>query len=97
MRMIQSFLVVIVILLFLINLRYSFNEFSKWRESIYAQKCYLQDIINLTEKRDQFKIEIFKLKTDPLTRERLVRQYGYSKPNERTYRILRSNSNLKKS
>ncbi len=88
MRIIQSCLVIIATLLFLINLRCSFAEFSRWRKAIYAQKCYSQDIADLEERWDQLKIEFANLQTDPLTRERLVRQYGYSKPNERTYRIL---------
>ena len=94
MRIIQLFLVIIVTLLFLINLRCSFDEFGKWRKSIYAEKNYLQDIADLKEQWDQLKIEIVKLQTNPLTRERLVRQYGYSKPGEQTYHILRSDSRL---
>ena len=94
MRIIQSFFVIIATLLFLINLRCSFNEFSNWRKAIHAQNSYSQEIAGLKAKLDQLKIENTKLQTDPLTRERLVRKYGYSYPDEQIYRILRSNTQL---
>ena len=88
MRFVQSGLFVFAGLVLLISVVRLFAELWDWHEAREIRQHSLDELKDLEVERDQLRVEIEKLKTDELAKERLARRLGYVKPGEVIYKIV---------
>lgn len=90
MRFFQSWLFIITLPVLLISSYRFVKEFQNWQKVRQIKQDYLEDIKELELKRDNLKVKVEKLKSDKLIQERLVRRFGFIKPGETVYKVVRS-------
>ncbi len=66
-----------------------FDAYRRWQESKAIYNVTLARNDELRAERDRYARMAEKLQSDPLEKEWLVRSYGYIKPGETAYRIVR--------
>ncbi len=90
MRFLQSWLFIVTLPVLLISSYRFVEEFQNWQKVRQVKQDYLVRLKELEQKRDRLKDRVQKLKSDDLNQERLVRQFGFIKPGETVYKIVRS-------
>jgi cell division protein FtsB len=91
MRFVKICLIILVALLVLLAGLYQVVQgFWRWQEAREVKQQYDDKIAELEDRRDQLKEYVEKLKTHPLTKERIARRIGYIKRGETIYKIERS-------
>ena len=66
------------------------HGFWRWQEARQIKQQYDDKIAELEQERDLLKVYVEKLKTDPLTKERIARQMGYIRRGETVYKFERA-------
>ena len=87
MRFIQPGLSVLAVIMLLISLYRFVEGFQNWQEAREIKRRSLDELAELERERDRLKVQVEKLKTDALTKERLARRLSYVKPGEVVYRV----------
>ena len=87
MRFIQSVLSVLAVVMLLISLYRFVEGFQNWQEAREIKRRSLDELAELEGERDRLKVQVEKLKTDTLTKERLARRLSYVKPGEIVYKV----------
>lgn len=90
MRFLQSWLFIFTFPVLLISSYRFVEEYQNWQKARQVKQEYLDDLRELELKRDRLKVRVQKLKSDELNQERLVRQFGFIKPGETVYKVVRS-------
>jgi len=74
---------------------YTFGDaFKYWWENREIKQRYTQEVNQLEKQQEMMKKEIWNLKNNTLTQERLAREMGYIKPNEIVYKFIGTNNNI---
>lgn len=87
MRFIQPVLSVLAVVMLLISLYRFVEGFQNWQEAREIKRRSLDELAELERERDRLKVQVEKLKTDTLTKERLARRLSYIKPGEVVYKV----------
>jgi cell division protein FtsB len=90
MRFLQSWLFIVTLPVLLISSYRFVEEFQNWQKARQVKQDYLEKLGELEQKRDRLKLRAEKLKSDELNQERLVRQFGFIKPGETVYKVVKS-------
>ena len=88
MRFVQSSLFIFAGLVLLISVVRLFGELWDWREARQLRQHSRDELRDLEIEQKQLQIEVEKLKTDELAKERLARRLGYVKPGEIIYKVV---------
>ncbi len=90
MRIFRVILFLIALALLVISVMQFRNGYNDWQEAQYVEKKYQERLQWFENKRDNLKKRVEMLKTDTLTKERLIRKkFGYVKPGEVQFRIIK--------
>jgi cell division protein FtsB len=90
MRFLQSWLFIVTLPVLLISSYRFVEEFQNWQKARQVKQDYLEKLGELEQKRDRLKLRAEKLTSDELNQERLVRQFGFIKPGETVYKVVKS-------
>lgn len=90
MRFLQSWLLIFTLPVLIISSYRFVGEYQNWQKARQIKQEYLDELKELELKRDRLKDRVEKLKTDELNQERLVRRFGFIKPGETVYKVVRS-------
>ncbi|HGE72887.1 TPA: hypothetical protein ENX78_18785 [Candidatus Poribacteria bacterium] len=73
---------------------YTFGDALRyWKENREKKQKYIQEINILEQQQEMMKKEIWELKNNKLTQERLAREIGYIKPGEVVYKFIEIENN----
>ena len=72
--------------------------FRYWWSNRELKQRYVLEVNELQQKQENMKLELYKLKNNELTQERLAREMGYARPGEIVYKFVSVNqeSNVEK-
>lgn len=88
MRIFRIILLIIALALLVVSVKQFINGYNDWQQAQVVEKGYQAEIQALEAKRNQLKLRVELLKSDTLTKERLVRKrFGYVKPGEIRFKI----------
>ena len=59
-----------------------------WWRNREIKQGYVEEVERLQQEQQRLKEEVYKLKYNPLTQERLAREMGYIKPGETVYKFV---------
>jgi cell division protein FtsB len=65
--------------------------FKYWRSNKELKQHYVLEVNELQQKQENMKLELYKLKNNKLTQERLAREMGYARPGEIVYKFVNVN------
>ena len=90
MRVVRLILFIIVLGLLLVSVRQFMNGYDDWQQAQIAEEAYRAEIRKLEAERDLLQKRVEMLKSDTLTKERLVRKrLGYVKPGELKFKVVK--------
>jgi cell division protein FtsB len=65
--------------------------FKYWWSNRELKQRYVLEVNELQQKQENMKLELYKLKNNKLTQERLAREMGYARPGEIVYKFVNVN------
>ncbi len=89
MRFLQSWLLIITFPVLIISAYRFVGEYQNWQKARQIKQEYLDELSALELKRDRLRTRVENLQTDELDQERLVRRFGFIKPGETVYKVVR--------
>ena len=90
MRILRMILLIIALAILVVSVKQFINGYNDWKRAQIVERRYQAEIRELEAKRDQLKRRVELLKSDTLTKERLVRKrFGYVKPGEVRFKIVK--------
>ena len=90
MRFLQSWLLIFTLPVLIISAYRFVGEYQNWQKARQIKREYLIELKELELKRDRLRVRVHKLQSDELYQERLVRKFGFIKPGETVYKVVRS-------
>jgi len=86
---------IVIAIIFSVQIYRFGGVFKYWWSNRELKQRYILDVNELQQKQENMKLELYKLKNNKLTQERLAREMGYAKPGEIVYKFMNVNEDNK--